>query len=839
MSTGVVAWTENPLAAAAASPTNDALKPTAGTARRNQIASATSRRSPSSGKHASTSSSSSSSPADQKAASMALAITSSQTLASASATSLHHADRPASLHDLHASRASIHSAAAAASLHNPVVQTAAPAAAAPAPLEHVPSIIPASPVDEALWPLTMPQKDLRSRVAGLSLKLSCDRGTHVTSEPLTGRLEIHCTNATHLKIGKIQVHLFGIEETGIATPKTHTRHPFLANTVALQTHRHPPTAAVTGGPHDEHGMWPSRAGVHRYDFRVPPPASPQPASATASALLLPSSAWFPAVGGVRYLLAASVEWKRGVNNPAACVAFLELPVAVQGLDRAALAAGLGGGYVRNPGQRLAATAVADVPKWWWKMGGGGSARRRRAEAGGGGDAGDGRVVLRAECQVLRRIGDGGCGVVAEEEEAAANVWVAGSIGYVEVAVENESKKKVKSLTVSLVRRLKSFTVDKATNARVAAHFSRTTVSERTYVVPRKSSSSSYGASVALQKTRGDDEELLAAKGGLALKQKALWAGVRQDETRTVMAELVVPIHSRSIQNATLIEVSYVVQVTAFPQKRPSVSVEIPITILHPSTVVDGQPKAEHAPSLRNDDGADWQSEFDHHDAPPPPTAFHPHPIVAAAAPPPEFPTLSRPQHRHDDAASLRSHASNASSHPPRPPTSHPPAPPPPRRPTAASDRHPAPPAAAPPPSTQAAAPAPVLHPSPAALQHHASATAARPVASAPPIQEEEDRDDFDNDSDDNGQEGQNADDVAADDDAPLSAAAAAAAAPPSAPQHAKAAPPAPPPPPPPPPAPPAPASASASVAANDPNDAAVNDVRQLQRAIDELFKEIE
>lgn len=63
-------------------------------------------------------------------------------------------------------------------------------------------------------PIDAKPKDVRSKSKNLAVFVSTKRNQFLTQDSVEGQLQINCTSAKSLKIGKITVSLIGIEGTG-------------------------------------------------------------------------------------------------------------------------------------------------------------------------------------------------------------------------------------------------------------------------------------------------------------------------------------------------------------------------------------------------------------------------------------------------------------------------------------------------------------------------------------------------------------------------------------------------------------------------------------------------
>ncbi|KAI8846735.1 hypothetical protein BC829DRAFT_256345 [Chytridium lagenaria] len=215
------------------------------------------------------------------------------------------------------------------------------------------------------------------------------------------------------------------------------------------------------------------------------------------------------------------------------------------------------------------------------------------EVGGWMRSSRGEVTLRAECHVP----DAG-----QESGTVAGSWVAGGIAFVTVNIQNASKRKIRSIKLALVRRLKTFvraeaptqtsssldSVDDTTSdAPVLSpvHFSRRIVAEKEFLSGRSERSSAVSV---YAKPSGSWTEDVG--GSNIVKWNGWWHGIKPSEKRRMMLDIFVPIHTRSIRFGITVDVSYVLQVSATPRGCPPVVVEIPVTVLHPASLLTSLPR---------------------------------------------------------------------------------------------------------------------------------------------------------------------------------------------------------------------------------------------------------
>lgn len=464
----------------------------------------------------------------------------------------------------------------------------------------------------------IPEKSLRPVSSGrfVWIAVSPDRlGISVAGQDVTGRVEIRSKKSHGVKIGKIRVGVFGMEE--ITFQKQLYRRTFLSSSIDLQNKHLPPSACVTGGAPDEHGMWPARTGVTHFDFSVPMTT----AANTRQISPLPSSFWRRGVGGVRYLVCVTVEVKKGLLSET-IVAACEIPCVVESyatvnekgrffvptnsdstkantsvieisanISSDAIAKNMRRMLQRD---RLVVEKKFEIPRWWSRV------------------RNDDMVGIIAEAHVKLKPAVSAEVQMEEENEA---FWVAGDVGYVTITIRNNSMKKIDKLKIKLIRRVKTFASidadlyasknyihhhvpprqydDQQESRLVPAHFSTKVVSEKTYTAaPRRPGAKK--TLLAFQNAGAGWRE--GDCGGKDSRERGhndcgVWSGIRGNECRKIITDINVPLHSRTIRNSILVEVKYLIEVTVYPANRPKLSIEVPITVLHPdSTKIETQSK---------------------------------------------------------------------------------------------------------------------------------------------------------------------------------------------------------------------------------------------------------
>ncbi|KAJ3331097.1 hypothetical protein HDU76_004094 [Blyttiomyces sp. JEL0837] len=414
-------------------------------------------------------------------------------------------------------------------------------------------------------------KKVRSKNSRVGVRISLDKDTYVAGEMITGRVEIQCSNERAVKLGDIVVYVSAYEAPGIflteITTKPIQRRLFLSKSIDLQNIHLAPSDAVVAGIPDEHGMWNARRGLTFFDFSVRLDSLIE--TSDGRQVSIPSSYWSRKAGGIRYIISATVKTKLGFKEPTILADHRETQVIE--LNPFALLSS----FVRNP----ALTGDGSSLVGWLPS--------RKGE-----------VKVHAECHVQGSMHD----------HADSDIWIAGTVGYVAIEIFNASRRSVKTIRLSLIRRLKTFStitppdeINVHSNHRLEnststttfqdptltpIHFSRLTVSERVYKATSRSKYTSLAVMNASKAGDGWTEE-----DGLirCSKENMWWSGVRPGERRRLMTEIYVPSNARTIRNGVSIEVSYIVQVSVVPDRSTPITIEIPITILHSASLMMNQP----------------------------------------------------------------------------------------------------------------------------------------------------------------------------------------------------------------------------------------------------------
>ncbi|GAA5900317.1 uncharacterized protein JCM6883_002807 [Sporobolomyces salmoneus] len=165
---------------------------------------------------------------------------------------------------------------------------------------------------------------------------------------------------------------------------------------------------------------------------------------------------------------------------------------------------------------------------------------------------------------------GGSGKVNLSAKMHRGTWVAGQRCYVDVSVENESSKKIKTLTLALVRTTTVF--------RPRAHLNAGTGRD-----PVSGEADLDGDACQTQTTRKKICETtleMGKKGSKGVTAKGSWMGVEAGEASDFSHSLQVPPDALSISRGRHLEVTYSVKVSVGGSLSADVSCDIPVRIVN-------------------------------------------------------------------------------------------------------------------------------------------------------------------------------------------------------------------------------------------------------------------
>jgi hypothetical protein len=392
-------------------------------------------------------------------------------------------------------------------------------------------------------------KKIRSQGSGLSMSLSLDRLSYNANDSVQGTLRIQVPAKSKLKLGAIEVRVIGFEGTYLFNLsvyynlsltsnckeiKNGKRSPvqrlFHSRRISLQTPRSLPSDAVLSGTPDEDGMWFARPGDAVFPFQLPFTGIQDGVeSIKDSCGPLPSSFWKQSFGGVRYVLACTLHYKKGSKHEAPLGIYENLTVLEQ-LSQIMTP------IWAHPSPRSSTSNALEISRGIFSK-----------------IKGTLNATLSACTPECENYGDSG-------------IWTSGSTGFVKVEINNGTHKAIKSLTLSLVCRLKTFEESGDADASFKPlNFKRHAVLvEKFNLVPQRNST-------------GSD---ILRDPNLAQKQsKSSLLVIAPGEIRNLMLELRVPADIKSVRFGSLVDISYVAELLIHVQGGCAVFF-IPFCITH-------------------------------------------------------------------------------------------------------------------------------------------------------------------------------------------------------------------------------------------------------------------
>ncbi|KAJ2999136.1 hypothetical protein HDV02_003425 [Globomyces sp. JEL0801] len=428
-----------------------------------------------------------------------------------------------------------------------------------------------------LPPFDVAPKHIVSRTNNLSIELQLFRNLYVTNGVVEGQLRLHCHREGLTKLGRVSVYLIGLEEN--LTDKKIAPRVFLTKEYIMQDLHLVPSDAVTAGPADEHGMWSARKGTTCFDFSLPfvnsrfQQDSAHIRTAVAPPSSLPSSYWHPKAGGIRYILAAVAECKFGLS-PRYPLAYYQEIFVVESVPFS-----LTNEFDGVQGQR---TLVAE--------------KTDEISSGFLGLGKKGKINLTVSIRTQ-----------GAEGNPETGVWASGGIGYVGVEVTNDSARKVIGMNVKLIRKIKTFATnpsdfDLDVCGLTPISFSKRTFIERTYSLKKKQIASP-GLEIRDHSCMAGREWVEREQGGYDQQEgfeQVEWEGVEPNDRRKLILDL----------------------------NLPPIEVELPVTLLHPSSFLKDVPSLKVSRMLKSDSSI---SEIGNHRMPSPytvPEVIAPQYVVA-------------------------------------------------------------------------------------------------------------------------------------------------------------------------------------------------------------------
>ncbi|KAJ3008990.1 hypothetical protein HKX48_008222 [Thoreauomyces humboldtii] len=412
----------------------------------------------------------------------------------------------------------------------------------------------------------------RPKACGVTVDLRLERSFFIAKGSVSGSVTVDVTKNRGVKIGRITVDVVGFEET--TDPQTHTpnRRTFLHHTLPIQeatpTGTFATTEAVVPGHPDEHGMWIARKGRHTLAFEIPMQEVGEEREDglrinVPGPVPLPSSFWEKKVGGVRYVVSCTLHLKHIVRTTPeppliASTTFNLLESVASSLTSPSFTS-------------IAPTGTpTGIPQ----------PTPPRCETTG---TVNGRFLFSKKGEIHLQ---------AVALPSPSPHWISGAPGLVHLSIENRSERTVKGLSISLVRRTKTFARSASTTTTGATL--ATGRGAGTALLPVTFARCVVGRRVWRREKRDGVEGLGGGENGVANGWS--WKGVSKGEKRALVVDIDVPHHAaffkvltRSIRFGMLLDVSYVVQVSIKPNGSPAIQVEIPVTIFHPASLFHSLP----------------------------------------------------------------------------------------------------------------------------------------------------------------------------------------------------------------------------------------------------------
>ncbi|KAJ3396740.1 hypothetical protein HDU92_002106 [Lobulomyces angularis] len=394
----------------------------------------------------------------------------------------------------------------------------------------------------------------KNKFGPLNINLWLNKTMFVAGNDLSGRFEINCKSSHNVKIGDILVKVTGYEES-LTDEKNQAskKNIFFERELYLQSIDLPPSDAVIAGRPDEHGMWVAVKQSTVFNFKVP---------LKSKTCNLPSSFWSDYTGGVRYIVTGLVHAK--INNK-----LVKLPLSI---NREAFVVEKCNFSLQKSFEAEEITTSFPVSKW--------------------------------------KPFNSKKGTFTVDASIFGPIWSAGGIGFIGLQMKNESPKKIKTLTVSLYRRLKIFKLDSSGEQIPKSYkFSRILVNQTKFLNSKNSEDFSKIQTGGWWSEKNFNK--INSKNSIV---KNFWDGVKVGEERFLLVDVNIPIHCRNISGGKIFDGSFIVNILLEPEN-PSKSekkleLEIPIKIYHPASLIESLPKLliekKLLPKKKNCDGLDEQ-----------------------------------------------------------------------------------------------------------------------------------------------------------------------------------------------------------------------------------------
>jgi hypothetical protein len=170
------------------------------------------------------------------------------------------------------------------------------------PMKSNDSLAESKPPRSFLPPFDFKPKELRDAYKDLSIEMELTQPIQVTNGTVQGTFKINCYKEQRL--GKVQVYLVGFEQE----PRKHRGKVFLQKSWVIQESHLVPCEAVIAGSPDEYGMWKSKVQATIFDFSIPfRETNDNIRNDVEVEGSLPSSYYYPKVGGIRYFVIGLVD----------------------------------------------------------------------------------------------------------------------------------------------------------------------------------------------------------------------------------------------------------------------------------------------------------------------------------------------------------------------------------------------------------------------------------------------------------------------------------------------------------------------------------------------------
>lgn len=460
--------------------------------------------------------------------------------------------------------------------------------------------------NQDLIKVTATSKVAYSSTNGLRISVSLNRPSYIATGNVNGIINIECTKAQRLRIGAIKVEVLGFEE--VIVGKELYRKLFLWNLQHIQDAINRPdlnpSEPVICGSFDNHGMWQARKGSFEIGFSVPletiHSAENLPLGRGWSMACfpignpIPSSFWSESFGGVKYFVRATVEYKRvkgGLGDttvdtvPLLLEAYREFQVVETAFTANILDIFQDAYSVDSPLTSEAKGAVSG-PKLF------GFGKRGQLWV---------KMYLR-NC----------IGSTENGFELPTAAWISGANNFITLDMANVSERKVTEIKISLIRKLKSFTVNQQAANVLEANQIVDTSQLSPHIIPLQYSERVESIKyyrVGGTKNSGGLEFNNSRKNKPTWREKSridepedykksarveydTWTGLNKGQGVKREVSIYVPHTSRTIRGTSLIIASYSVEVLVKPKGSQEIRLEAPILVLQPQSFIKRESNME-------------------------------------------------------------------------------------------------------------------------------------------------------------------------------------------------------------------------------------------------------